>query len=142
MAAVMKRGKAREIIVRKVLFLGKFLSPVLDEVTLLRLRSHVRLSKGFSTKLRLTTHGISCGVKSTSFIRGKLPYDFTPLEDIHHLYIDQAYHNVLLCVSPYPGGQTEIVAYKFQDDANARIFQQLYCELAKKSPQTTTLPLM
>lgn len=141
MAAATKRGKAREVISRKVQFLGKFLSPVLDEVTMIKLRSHIRLSKGFRTKLRLTTHGISCGVKSTSFIRGKLPYDFTPLEDIQHVYIDQAYHNVLLCVSPFSGGQTEIVAYKFQDDTDARLFQQMYCELTRKPPKATTVPI-
>ena len=142
MAAVTKsRRKPREIISRKVHFLGKFLTPVLDEVTMLRMRSHIRLSKGYKTKLRLTTTGISMGAKSTSFIRGKLPYEFTPFVDIRNLYIDQTYRNILLRVSPYSGGQTEIVAYKFQEDMDANLFHQFYCELTDRSTRNAAVPV-
>lgn len=111
-AMSLKRPKV--VAERKVWFLGRFLSRTLSSSTLARLHSHLRFAKGVKTRLKLSLEGLSSGSKGSTILRSKkLPYEFTPLEDIEDLLEEGRFGNVLLCVIRLGGDQYEILAYRY-----------------------------
>ena len=97
---------------RKAVFLGRFITKALTDTTLAKLRSHLRVAKGVKTKLKLSMEGLSSGSKGGTIIKSKIPYEFTPLQDIEDLKMDERFTNVILCMINLPSGQYEILAFR------------------------------
>ena len=133
MASLNKKKTPRIFIEKKAWFLGRFITRTLTDSSLAKLRAHVRLNKGYKTKLKLTSEGLASGNKSSALLKNKIPYEFTPLTDIKDISTDQVFHNVLLCVFLLTDIQYEITAYRFSDETEARLFQHAYYDLVGRS---------
>ncbi len=129
----LKRKKSHRVLVeRKVRFLGRFYTQAMTDTTLNKLRSHVRLTNGTKTKLKLSHDGLSSGSKYATLFKGKLSYEFTPLRDIADIVMDDQYPNLLMVINRLPDGNYEIMAYKVNINTEGRLFQNTFADLVLK----------
>ena len=113
-----KKTKGNKVILEKsAYFVGRFLTKVVNDSALEKLRGIIRLDKGYKTKLRLGVEGVSSGHKfSAALLKNRLPYDFIPLTDIINVLQDTKYKNLLLFVVTLTSIQYEIVAFRTKDE--------------------------
>ena len=134
MAFLGKDGRLRKptnltLLEKKAWFLGRFLTKNVNEESLAKLRSVIRINKGIKTKLKLTSSGLVSGSKSNGFIRTKVPYEFAPLEDVMDVIVDSRFGDVILCIYRLTEVQYELVAYRMSTSKEAEIFSATFSEM-------------
>lgn len=142
MATVTKhksRARYRILVEKKAWFLGRFLTSLLTDAALERLRTHITSSgkKGSKTRLRLSEQGLSFGHKIGGPLSDRIPNEFIPLIDVEALGPDDRYANLLLCVtrlvstihetdlevSPANSCQFEILAFRLEGQSDCETFR-------------------
>lgn len=120
-----RKHKERILLERKVWSLGKFHALTMSDSTLSKLRSHLRLTRGNKTRLRLSIDGLACGYRTGSVFTNRQPAEFISIRDIHDMFVDPKYTSTLFCVLKHPVGHYEIQAFRFQEESEARLLRTL-----------------